>query len=70
MLKYTTRLITTTFAVMTLMSCSKMLDTKPEDSLQPGQFYQTETQLKMALSGIYSSLTDDGTYSRNIPIEL
>ena len=51
-------------------SCKKYLDTKPEDLVVPNQFYSTEPELKAALAGIYSSLAQDGTFGRNIPIEL
>ena len=57
-------------AGLSLGACKKILDTKPQDFLTPDQYYNTESDLNAALAGIYSSLAQDGTYGRNIPIEL
>lgn len=43
--------------VATINSCtSNILDREPLDSLSPNSFYENETQCKMGLVGIYSSL--------------
>jgi len=60
----------TTLLLMGLDSCKKVLETSPNDFLSYDQFYKTETDLNAAVAGIYSSLAQDGTYGRNIPIEL
>jgi len=53
-----------------MLSCNSILDTKPKDFLTTDQYFKTEADLNAALSGVYSSLAQDGTYGRNIPIEL
>ena len=53
-----------------ITSCKKVLDTKPDDVLTTSNYFNTESELNAALSGIYSSLAQDGTFGRNIPIEL
>ena len=50
--------------------CKKFLDTAPEDFIASEQYFRNEAELKAALGGIYSSLAQDGTYGRNIVIEL
>ena len=57
------------FSVL-ITSCKKVLNTNPEDVLTTSNYFNTESELNAALSGIYSSLVQDGTYGRNIPIEL
>jgi hypothetical protein len=52
------------------VSCKKYLDTKPQDVIVPNQYYSSESEVNAAIAGIYSSLAQDGTFSRNIPIEL
>ena len=51
-------------------SCNKYLTTSPQDTLVTTQYYQTNAQIKEALSGIYSYLAQDGTFSRNLLLEL
>lgn len=41
---------------LTLVSCKKFLDTKPTDFLNPGNYYQTEAELRSAAAGVYSIL--------------
>lgn len=45
-----------------IISCNKFLDTKSQDSLSPGTYYETESQLNAALTGIYSILASGDTY--------
>ena len=52
------------------LSCKKFLNTTPNDFVASEQYFNTESDLKYALGGIYASLAQDGTYGRNIPIEL
>lgn len=47
---------------MSVTSCKKFLETKPEDFSSPEQYYDTEQQLNEALAGVYSALTTDATY--------
>ncbi len=68
------------FLLNIVSSCTKFLDTKPQDFLTPVNFYDTKDQLDMALASVYSSLTpnmygnrivrngldaDDGFYDRD-----
>ena len=52
------------------VSCKKMLNTEPNDFLNTDGYFNTQSELEAALAGVYSSLAQDGTYGRNIPIEL
>lgn len=51
-------------------SCEKYLQTTPQDFISPANYYTTETELNNALAGIYDSFAQDGTYSRQLVIEL
>ncbi|MET0394959.1 MAG: RagB/SusD family nutrient uptake outer membrane protein, partial [Chitinophagaceae bacterium] len=55
----------TCFAVlfMALVSCSKILDTKPTDFSTPDQYYSTESQLNDALAGVYTGLSNKYLYN-------
>ncbi len=57
-------------SILSFVSCKKYLDTTPNDVIVPSQYYGTEAELKNALAGIYTYLAKDGTFGRNIPIEL
>ncbi len=46
------------YILATAGSCTKFLDTKPEDFLSPEYFYNTESQVNTALVGIYGKLSD------------
>ncbi|WP_294080786.1 RagB/SusD family nutrient uptake outer membrane protein [Proteiniphilum sp. UBA5384] len=51
-------------------SCESFLDTKPTDFSTPETFYSTEDELNQALAGVYNALAQDGTYGRNLAVEL
>ena len=53
-----------------LVSCKIVLDTKPEDFLASDPYFNTEAELNAALGGVYSSLAQDGTFGRNLVLEL
>ena len=53
-----------------MSSCNKLLNTTPDDFLNTDQYFNTQSELEAALAGVYSSLAQDGTYGRNMPIEL
>jgi hypothetical protein len=55
---------------LTNFSCKKYLDATPNDVVVPNKYYSTAAEINAALAGIYSSLAQDGTYGRNIPLEL
>jgi hypothetical protein len=49
-----------------MVSCKKFLDTKPTDFVQPGAYYQNESQLLKALAGVYNPLIRSSLYGGNI----
>ena len=49
-------------ASMTLGSCADFLETTPYDFTQPQTFYQNETDCKMALAGIYWTISREDVY--------
>ncbi|WP_353196200.1 RagB/SusD family nutrient uptake outer membrane protein [Parapedobacter defluvii] len=51
-------------------SCQKYLGTEPTDFTSPEIFYNTEEELNQALAGVYNALAQDGTYARNLAVEL
>lgn len=56
--------------MLSFASCKKYLDVKPTDFTTPETFYETAKDLDQALTGIYSSLNNTGTYSRNLVFDL
>src|SRR5690606_9705180 len=62
-------LIVLTFCVV-FTSCKKFLETEPTDFTSPEIFYNTEDELNQALAGVYNALAQDGTFARNLPVEL
>ncbi|SDE34790.1 Starch-binding associating with outer membrane [Mucilaginibacter pineti] len=49
-------------SVINLAGCKKnLLDKTPEDRLSPSTFYQNETQVKMAMVGIYNAIQPNAT---------
>ena len=47
-------------------SCEKFLDTEPSDSLSSEFYYNTETELNNALTGVYDVLGSEGLYGNAI----
>ncbi|MFA6083864.1 RagB/SusD family nutrient uptake outer membrane protein [Mucilaginibacter sp.] len=47
-----------------MQSCKKILNTKPADFLTPSQYYQTASQLNIALNGIYDELGSQNLYGQ------
>lgn len=45
-----------------LASCSDFLDSRAYDFVSPEEYYQTENDLDMALSGVYSALASEHVY--------
>lgn len=50
------------FSLVTVCSCKKFLDTKPEDFVSPEYYYTTEAQLNTALNGVYDILGRTALY--------
>lgn len=65
-----TFLIFVLFTTIAGTSCSKYLDTQPRDFTPPEDYFNTATELNAALTGVYDALGQDGTFSRNLVIEL
>ncbi|WP_343702765.1 RagB/SusD family nutrient uptake outer membrane protein [Chitinophaga sp.] len=55
-------------AAGTFSSCSKFLETEPEDFVTPDNYYNTEADLRRALNGVYNRLIDNfgRMYSRGL----
>jgi hypothetical protein len=56
--------------LITTSSCKKYLETVPQDFISPVNFYSSERDLNMALAGVYDAFAQDGTYARNLALEL
>lgn len=54
------------FALLSLGSCKKFLDTEPSDFLAPGTYYNSEKELNYALTGVYDILGSADLYGDNI----
>ncbi len=50
---------------LTLSSCD-VLDVKPKDFLSPEQYYNTEEELNTALTGVYATFINSGTFLNNL----
>ncbi len=58
------------FGLLGLTSCKKYLTKVPNDTIISDQYYATDAELNAALGGVYSYLAQDGTFSRNLLLEL
>lgn len=47
-------------------SCSKILDTTPQDFVSPVNYYNTESELESALAGVYDRLGDNRVYAQGM----
>lgn len=54
------------FALLSLGSCKKFLDTEPSDFLAPGTYYNSEKELNYALTGVYDVLGSADLYGDNM----
>lgn len=52
--------------VLTASSCSKILDTTPQDFVSPVNYYNTESELESALAGVYDRLGDNRVYAQGM----
>jgi hypothetical protein len=55
--------------VVTVASCKNYLDVKPTDFTTPETYFNNAEDLEQALTGVYSSLNNRGTFSRNLVYE-
>jgi len=60
-----TNIILVTLLVCFFSSCESILDQKPTDFISPESFYSNETELRSALNGVYSQLTESNCYGNN-----
>ncbi len=58
-------LVAVTF-ILSLVSCNDFLDVKPKSNWDINGFYRNETEVDMALAGIYSFFADDQVYGSYI----
>ena len=58
------------FGIIGLISCNKYLTNNPKDTIVSDKYYGTDAELNAALGGVYSYLAQDGTFSRNLILEL
>lgn len=65
-----TYLLAILITVVSLTSCKKYLDVKPTDFTTPETTFESPKDLDDALTGVYSSLNNTGTYSRNLVFDL
>ena len=59
-----------TILALSVTACNKYLETTPKDFISPENYYTSESDLNNALTGVYDSFAQDGTYSRQLVIEL
>lgn len=55
---------------LTLLSCNKWLNVEPESQVRDSDLFSTESGFKEALSGVYSSLTYEALYGREMTFGL
>ncbi len=53
-------------SLLTLASCKKFLETDPKDFLAPETYYNTESELNFALTGVYDILGNADLYGDNM----
>lgn len=56
--------------LLNTVACNKYLETTPKDFISPENYYNSESDLNNALAGVYDSFAQDGTYGRQLVIEL
>lgn len=65
-----TYLLSILITILSLTSCKKYLDVKPTDFTTPETFFESAKDLDQALTGVYSSLNNTGTFSRYLVFDL
>jgi len=58
--------ITIAILCFSVVSCTKFLNTAPEDFLEQSGYYDTPTKLMDALAGVYQPLANPGIYGDNM----
>lgn len=62
--------IITVIIITVFVSCENYLETKPKDFTAPENYFNTAAELNSALTGVYDALGQDGTFGRNLVVEL
>lgn len=70
MKKYINHCLVLIISIAACISCKKYLNTTPKDVLVPSEYYGTEGEINAALGGVYSYLSQDATFGRNLVLEL
>jgi hypothetical protein len=52
--------------ISSFTSCSKFLDLEPTDFKTPENYFNTESEMNIALAGVYNKLADERTYRRGL----
>ncbi|MCK7554925.1 RagB/SusD family nutrient uptake outer membrane protein [Chitinophaga sedimenti] len=55
---------------VSLLSCNKWLDVKPDSQVKDSELFSSETGFKEALSGVYSAMTYEPLYGRELTFGL
>src|SRR6218665_2224767 len=58
--------ITIAILCFSVVSCTKFLNTAPEDFLEQSGYYDTKKKLMDALAGVYQPLANPGIYGDNM----
>jgi hypothetical protein len=59
-----------TIVALSSTACNKYLETTPKDFISPENYYTSESELNNAITGVYDSFAQDGTFGRQLVIEL
>lgn len=51
--------------LMLLVSCKKLMNPEPKDLIAPENYYSTEEELQVGLTGVYDILSQNGVYGSN-----
>lgn len=57
-------------SLLSLSSCEKLLDKEPTDSIQPDNYYRSESDLNLALAGTYDPLGSEYLYASSLWFQL
>ncbi len=55
----------TSFCLLFLASCS-LLDTEPQDFVTPESYYNDESEMNIALNGVYATMASTALYANNL----
>ena len=64
------RLLLLILLLPALVSCTKVLDKKPTDFVEPGNYYNSESELNLALNAVYDILGNENLYCSSLWFQL